>query len=153
MEIEILGEELDKKGSLLTIKRTKNLAYSPAYSFYVRQMIELIENNHTFKFNVWDDNECGIIWAEDQGTICGIFCYNKSWVKALKILSIQLTAVDKEYRERGIHKILNNYFEETAKELECIITAATVNPTNTVRLATCEKDGLKLKNLLMYKKI
>jgi hypothetical protein len=153
MEVETLGQETDKKGSLLTIKRSKSLAYSPAYTFYVRQVVELIENKHTFDSNTWDDDECGIIWAEDQDKICGIFCYNKAWIKTLKMLTIQLTAVGTDYRQRGIHSILNKYFEQTARELNCCITVATVSPKNTVRLATCEKDGLIPKNLLMYKKI
>jgi GNAT superfamily N-acetyltransferase len=151
MVIKELGQEVDKQGTLLLIRKTDNLSHSPAYTFYVRQMIDLINNKHTYNSVIWNDDECGIIWAEDQGKICGIFCYNKSFISQFKILAIQITAVDKEYRKRGIHTILNKYFEQTAKELGCHLTMASVNPTNQVRLESCKKDGLILAHYSMYK--
>ena len=80
MVIKELGQEVDKQGTLLLIRKTDNLSHSPAYTFYVRQMIDLINNKHTYNSVIWNDDECGIIWAEDQGKICGIFCYNKSFI-------------------------------------------------------------------------
>lgn len=153
MVIKELGQEVDKQGTLLLIRKTDNLSHSPAYTFYVRQMIDLIKNKHTYDSVIWKDDECGIIWAEDQDKICGIFCYNKSLISSSKILAIQITAVDKEYRKRGIHTILNKYFEQTAKEFGCHLTMASVNPTNQVRLESCKKDGLTLAHYTMYKKI
>lgn len=150
--IEILGQDKDKTGCLLTIKRSQRLAFSPAYATFVKQMAELIENGHAHNFATWSDDDCGIIWAECQTKICGIFCYNKERINE-KLLFVQLTGVEKEYRKRGIHTILNKYFEQTANELGCHVTVATVSPANTVRLSSCEKDNLILKYLAMYKKI
>ena len=153
MIIDILGEEIDKKGSTLIIKHSSTLAYSPAYSFFLRQVAELIDNKHGAPAMIWSDDQCGIIWAESDGIIYGIFAYTKEAVERFKILSITLTAVDRQYRERGVHTILNKYFEETAKNLGCFITEATVNPNNTVRLATAKKDGLTIKYKNMFKKV
>jgi GNAT superfamily N-acetyltransferase len=153
MEIEQLGQEIDKTGNSLTIKRTKQLAHSPAYSFFIRQMAELMENGHGFAATTWRDDDCGIIWAEDNGKICAIICYHNHFAKNLKILAIMLTSVAREYRQRGIHQILNRYYEQTAKEYGCAYTLATVNPNNTARLRSCEKDGLEIFEHLLFKKL
>lgn len=153
MKIDIFGEELDKQGNLLTIKHTETLSYSPAFSFLLRRLAELIENNHGAPTRTWNDDECGIIWAENNGIICGIFAYSRENIHIYKKLSICLTAVDKEYRGRGIHAILNKYFEDIAKNLGCIKTEAKVNPKNTVRLETAKKDGLQIKYKEMYKQL
>lgn len=154
MDYEILGTEIDKKGSTLIIKNSNWLAFSPAYTFFLRQFAELADNNHTLPCTLWEDGNCGILWAELDGTIVGIIAYNKQWAKTeMPYLAIQLTAVDKNFRERGIHKTMNKYFEQTAKKLGCQYTRATVNVDNRVRLATAKKDGLSPRVVVLQKEI
>ena len=152
--IETLATEVDKKGSRVIVKRSKNLAFSPAYSFFIREKADLIDAGNGSSYTSWDDHECGIIWCEIDNVIVGIFSYNKSFVdRPVPFLAIQLTAVKSEYRERGIHTIMNKYFEQTAKEFGSEFIRATVNLNNSVRLASAKKDKLDPLYIVMTKRI
>lgn len=154
MKYTILGTEVDKKGSTLVIKHSDSLSFSPAYTFFIRQMADLIDNHNGMAYTTWDDSNCGIIWAEIENTVVGIICYDKSWITdPIPYLAIQLTAVSGKYRQRGIHKTMNNYFEEIARNLNCVAIRATVNLKNSVRLATAEKDQLVPMLVIMTKRI
>lgn len=148
--IEILAQEKIKDGRTITIKRSNCIAFTPAFTFYLRQVADLIDNGHGSNFTSWDDETTGILWAEIDETIVAIFAYHTDQIK-FKILNVSLTAVDKDHRGLGIHTIMNRYFEKTAIQLGCNITAATVHPNNSVRLKSAEKDGLKIGYYKLYK--
>lgn len=150
--IEILSEEILKDGRIMTVKHSPTIAFSPAYTFFLRQVADLIDNGHGSKFTSWDDNSTGIIWGEIENKIVAIFAYHTEQVK-YGVLNVMLTAVDKDHRGNGIHTLLNKHFEKTATKLGCSVTAATVHPNNSVRLKTAEKDGLKIGYLKLYKKL
>lgn len=152
--IETLGTETDKKGSTLIIKHSEQLAFSPAYTVFIREMANLIDIGNGTPYTSWTDKDCGIIWAEINDEVAGIFCYDKSFINhPIAFLAIQLTAVKEEYRERGIHTVLNKYFEQTAVRLGCSSTRATVNVKNSIRLKTAEKDNLNPLFIVMSKRI
>lgn len=150
--VEILAEEKLKNHTTMIIKHSQTIAFSPAYTFFLRQVAELVDNKHGSPFTSWDDNETGIIWGEVDNVIVGIFAYHKEQIK-YGVLNICLTSVDKDHRGNGIHTVLNKYFEKTAIRLGCSITAATVHPDNHVRLKSAEKDGLKIGYYKLYKKL
>jgi GNAT superfamily N-acetyltransferase len=154
MDFKILGTEVDKKGSILVIKHSESLAFSPAYTFFIRQVADLIDNNHGMPYTLWNDDDCEIVWAEIEGKIVGMICYENTYVNdPIPFLAIQLTAVHDEYRQRGIHTVLNTYFEKRAKELNCVAIRATVHVTNTVRLESTKKDKLNPLLTVMYKSL
>lgn len=148
--IEFLSKEKLKDQSVMIVKHSSTIAFSPAYTFFLRQIADLIDNGHGSAFTSWDDNTTGVIWGEVDGKIVGIFAYHKDQLK-YGILNISITAVDTNHRNKGIHTILNKHFEKTAIKLGCSITAATVHPNNSVRLKTAEKDGLKMGYYKLYK--
>lgn len=150
--IEILAQEKIKDGRLMTIKHSSQIAFTPAFTFYLRQIADLIDNGHGSSFTSWDDDTTGILWGEIDEKIVAIFAYHTDQLK-YKVLNVSLTAVDKDQRSLGIHTIMNKYFEQTALRLGCNITAATVHPNNSVRLKSAEKDGLKLGYYKLYKKL
>lgn len=153
MYFKILGTEVDKKDSRLVIKHSESLAFSPAYTFFIRQVADLIDNNHGMPYTLWND-DCEIIWAEIEGKIVGMICYENTYVNDLiPFLAIQLTAVHDEYRQRGIHTVLNTYFEKRAKDLNCVAIRATVHVNNTVRLESTKKDKLNPLLTVMYKRL
>lgn len=150
--IEILARTTTKTQEQLVIKHSDKLKLNPAYTFFLRQMADLMDNGHAGKITSWNDDECGIIWGEIQDQVVGIFAYNRQNT-GKGILEILLTAVDKKHRRKGIHTILNQQFEQVASSMNCDITAATISPNNKVRLVTAEKDGYKLMFYKMYKVI
>jgi len=141
--MNILGTEIDKKGDTLIINRSDFLAFSPAYTFFIREIADLIDSKNGNPFTSWEDNNTEIIWAELDKKIIGILCYNKEYVDSpWPFLAINLTATHKDFRQRGIHTIMNKYFENRAVELGCLGIRATVNVNNSVRLITAKKDNL-----------
>ena len=156
MSFQILGHEVDKKGMNLVIKFSPTLSFNPAYTFFIREVASLIDNNNGLPYTYWNDRDGSIIWAEDAETnkVVGILCYDTSLIKKkMPHLSIILTAVDIDYRQRGIHQIMNRYYEEQARLNNCIAIRATVNLNNHVRFKTAEKDNLSSLFYIMSKKI
>lgn len=143
MTFQILGNEVDKKGLKLVIKHSPTVAFTPAYTFFIREVASLIDNKNGPAHTYWRDNNCSIIWAEDLESekVVGILCYT-FMNKKMPHLSINLTAVDENYRQRGIHQIMNRYFEQQARLKNCVAIRATVNLNNHVRFKTAEKDNL-----------
>lgn len=143
MKFTIIAQEIDKLGDTVIIKHSDHLAFSPAYTSFVRHMMQLIDSGHHSACTVWKDENCSILWAEINERIVGIFCYETTYTTAeIPFLAIQLTAVESEYRQRGIHKIMTKYFEQKAIELGCVAVRATVNVRNRIRLISAQKDKL-----------
>ncbi len=154
MHYTILGTEIDKKNTSICIKHSNTLAYTPAYTFFIKEIANLIDNKHGHPYTSWDDDECEIIWAEIDNDVVAILCYSTAYKNyQMPFLAIQLTAVKEQFRSRGIHTILNKYFEQRARELECLAIRATVHVTNTVRLESTKKDKLTPLLTMMYKKL
>lgn len=149
---EELGKEILKTGETIVIKHSAQLALSPAYTFFLREMANLMDEGFAFNLTSWRDKDCGIVWGEIDNNITGIFAYSKEGIWS-DIMLILLTAVEKGHRKKGIHTILNRYYEKIAKNLGCNFTCATVSHKNKIRLITAEKDGYKFAYHRLYKKI
>jgi GNAT superfamily N-acetyltransferase len=153
MSDKILSFEKDKTGTEVAIKLSKSLSFSPAYLFFLKQQVQLIENGHGFPVTSWNDQECGVLYAEDNGKILGIIVYDFSEIKTYRVLSIVLTAVENDARGRGIYSIMHKWFEEVARREGCLYIKATVSPKNEVRMKTCEAAGMFKGFQLYYKKV
>lgn len=156
MTIKTLGNEVDKKGSSLIIKHSSTASFTPAYTFFLREIASLIDNKNGLPYTYWNDRDCSMIWAEEleTGKVVGILCYDTSFSKKMMPhFSIILTAVDENYRQRGIHTIMNSYYEDQARLNNCIAIRATVNMNNHVRFKTAEKDNLKPLFYIMSKQL
>jgi GNAT superfamily N-acetyltransferase len=146
---KFLSTELDKNGKAINIYRVDRIAMSPVYSFFLKQMAELIDNKHAYPMTTWDDN-CGAVYAEENGNVLGHIVYD---LQKKDILWITLSAVDKSHRGRGIYTILHNHLEQTAKEINYNVIASHIHVNNTVRLASAEKAGMKPIYYYMAKKV
>lgn len=153
MSNRIFSEEQDAKGSILVIMHSPKLALSRPYSFFLRQNADLIDNGHGMPITSWKDEECGVIWAEQEGKVVGFIVYDHSGLESRAVLSIVLTAVDPEYRGRRIYAAMHKWFEELCREMGGLYVKATVSPKNTSRLKSCEQVGLKPMFIQMYKKV
>lgn len=143
MEPILLNTETDKSGEKINIFHTERLALSPVYTFFLRQIADLIDAKHALAKTTWVDANCGAVYAEKDGKILGHIVYSTEYVKSKNSLWIELSAVDQQYRGRGIYTILHQYFELIAKQLGCSTIASQVHKNNTVRLESAEKVGMK----------
>lgn len=145
----MLGTEIDQTGKTIKIYKIDRIGMSPIYTFFLRQLADLIDNGHAFPSTSWDD-DCEAVYAEEDEKVIGHIVYDK---KKKGVLWITLSAVDSEYRGRGIYKILHKYFEKVAKDLGCDFIASHVHVNNKVRLESAEKVGMKPVFKYMAKKI
>jgi len=155
MTIEILGVEKNLRGTKITVKHSAVLPYTPAYTFFLRGMADVIDSKFHLQFTEWNDLNCGIVWAEDEfNNIVGCICYDRSYKDSFipQIYSI-LTFVDEKHRQIGIHKIMYRYFQRQVSNLKCSVITSNVHHKNTIRLISAEKDGFVPLQYLMIKKI
>ena len=145
-----LNCETDKLGNEINIFRTDHVARSPIYTFFLRQMAELIDNGFGTAATVWNDKTCGAVYAEQNGKILGHIVYD---TEKPERLWITLSAVDETCRGRGIYTILHKYFEQIAKEKGCQYISSYVHSKNLVRQKSAEKVGMKPFYYLMIKEI
>jgi len=147
-----LATEKDDIGRDVEIIKTTSLAMSPIYTFFLREMADLIDNGYAWPITTWKDEDCEAIYALIDGKIVGHIVYSKEKLDK-KILWITLSAVDKENRGKGIYKILHKHFEKTAIEMDCVYIASQVHKNNQPRLRSAEKVDMKSAFIYMGKKI
>ncbi len=150
MQPELLSTEQDSLGNEIQIFKIDEIGMSPIYPFFLRQMADLIDNGFSFSQTTWDDRTCGAVYAEQDGKILGHIVYD---TRKPGNLWITLSAVDEEYRGRGIYTILHNYFEQVAKEKGCRYISSHVHVKNLVRQKSAEKVGMKPVFYYMAKKL
>jgi GNAT superfamily N-acetyltransferase len=137
-----LGKEKDKSGREIEVIRTTELAMSPIYTFFLREMADLIDEGYGYPVTTWEDKNCEAVYATFDDKILGHIVYSKEFLQR-NILWITLSAVRKEERGLGIYTILHKYFEEIAKEYNCWAITSHVHIKNKVRLSSAEKVGMK----------
>lgn len=150
MAITLLNTETDKKGNSIQIMKTDTLGLSPIYTFFLRQMADLIDAGFCYPITTWDDNTCSAIYAVDEtGKILGHIVYEHKG----QTLWITLSAVDSSCRGQGIYSILHTYFEEEGRKLGCFAISSHVHKNNKVRQASCESVGMVPVFYYMGKKL
>lgn len=151
--ITLLAVEKDKLGNDINLRHTETLSMSPVYSFFLRQMADLIDHGLNLPMTSWNDNHCGAIYAEQDGMILGHIVYSTEHVDTKGYLWITLSAVDDGYRGRGIYNLMHTHLESLAQKLRCNAIASHVHVDNAVRLKSCEQVGMKPVFYFMAKKI
>jgi GNAT superfamily N-acetyltransferase len=153
MEPEFLNTEYDTLGNKIQIFRIREIGMSPIYTFFLRQMANLIDSGFASAMTVWDDTRCGAVYAMSDNTILGHIVYDTANPTAPGALWITLSAVDELHRGRGIYTILHKYFEQTAKEKGYTYVSSYVHVKNLVRKKSAEKVGMNPMFHLMVKKL
>jgi GNAT superfamily N-acetyltransferase len=153
MEPIYLGTEIDKAGSEVQIMRIDRINYAPVYTFFLRHMAELIEAGLNYPTTAWRDDENGAIFATIDGKVVGHIVYSSEHIKTRGALWITLSAVDKDFRGKGIYSLMHPYFEQRAREMGCWAIASHVHKNNHARLKSCEQVGMKQLFHYMGKKV
>jgi GNAT superfamily N-acetyltransferase len=151
MNTKLLSIEQDKQGNILKINQTEKLAYSTAYSFFLREYARSVDEGYSHPVTCWDDHHCGAIYVESNGVIVGINVYSEHKLK--ECLWSLFIAVDKDYKNRGIYTVMFSHFEKLAKEKNLQFIASYVHVDNEIRLLTADKVGMKPVFYVMHKQI
>lgn len=137
----ILGKELDNKESQVIVKYCASLGGSPLIPFFLRNLANLMTAGHTH-YHFAGNNRTKAVYAEIDGKIVGHIAF-EILDDAFKTAWITLSAVDENYKKRGIYTILHKHFENQIKSLNAKKIASYVHVNNTVRQTSCAKVGMK----------
>lgn len=153
-EFETLGTDNDKTGKETIIKYSDHLVWTPAYTFFMREISDTIDIQNLPPYSYWNEDTCAVIWAEQDNKIVGVIVFDCQYITyPVPHLSIILTGVHKDFRQRGIHQIMNHHYELIAKRKGCSGIRATVHRNNHVRFISAKKDNLYPGLYLMSKRI
>ena len=146
-----ITEERDKNGTPVLVKTVPRIGGSEVYSFFLRQMADLIDNGHSNATTTWEDSYGAVYVTNMDGVILGHIVYLINHEKHM--LWITLSAVDVAARGRGIYKLMHRYIETIARKLECTSIQSIVHVNNHVRLASAKSVGMVPDFYVMYQRI
>lgn len=149
----LLATEIDKLGNKVEIYQATQLAYSPAYTFFLKQYVELIEAGHAFPLTTWDDYRCGMVYAKDNTGILGVSAYDTDRPDFPDALYIILAAVDESAKFRGIYTMLCRHRENAGIKLGKHRMIALIHVNNQAIIAASAKTGWKPVFQLIGKKL
>lgn len=129
----------DKLGSDVVIKSTTTLSHTPVLPFFLKNFSQLIERG--FSHSVMPQlNNSRAVYAEIDGKIVGHIVYSIQ-DDPTKTAWVMLSAVDEDFRQRGIYKLMNEYFENLVKMQGSKKVASYVHVDNKAMIASCESAG------------
>lgn len=136
-----LATVVDKTGKDVVVKYCEYVGAGPKalLSFYYRSMADTIDNGHaSTKIEIHD--KCKAVYVEIEDKIVGACIVE--WQASIQTVYVVLTAIDKEYRGRGLYKIIFNYIEKKAKELGAGEITSIVNINNEASINARKSVGM-----------
>ena len=140
MQGEVIGKEVDSKGSDVTIRYCPEFGGSPVVSQFFRLYAKSIDEGLAQPFVVVSNKAHKVIYGEIDGVVAGFFVFEIQ-EQPEKTSWVTFNAVDDPYRQRGLYTILRKHFEIISKKIGCKKTAANVHVDNKVQIKASEKVG------------
>jgi Acetyltransferase (GNAT) family len=146
-----LGIETDKAGVSLKIKYCPIIGGTDCMTFYLRNFIQLVDSGFAGP-SLNGHNRCRAVYATLNDQIVGQITF-EILDDFSKTTWIRLSAVDENFRKRGIYDILHKYLEQLMPQLGSRKLASYVHVNNLVRQASCKKVGMSPIYIRMEKSI
>lgn len=146
----VVAIENMRDGTPVEVYHTENITKSVMYTFYLRQLAELIDRKLTIPVSKKkSDEEFSAVYVMANGIVLGHIVYDTVIEK--RTSSIVLSAVKNDIRGSGLYMILHKYFEMYAKlEGSTKITSWT-HKNNISRQRSAAKVGLTSEYVVMAK--
>ncbi len=136
----VIEKTQDKTGAEVVVKHTTNIGGSPVIPFFLKHYSELIGNGHAPPVIV-GTNKHKAVYLEIDGNIAGHIVY-EILDDSYKTAWITFSAIENNYRRRGLYDILHRNFEKTVKGTGSLKIASHVHVDNKARQASCAKVGM-----------
>ncbi len=136
-----LGTEKDKLGTDVTLWYCPVLGGTPSAHFFLAQFVNLMDRGYSHS-HVAGNNRCKAVYATINDRIVGQITFELLDDYA-KTTWITLSAVDEEFRGRGIYTLLHRHLEAMMIQLGSRKIASLVHVNNKERQASCQKVGMK----------
>lgn len=152
MTITVLNTTLDKQGTEVSIKFTTSVQLTPVIPFFLKNFSELINLGYAHSHVPHIGKDTKAVYAEIDGQVVGHIVFN--YIDDLtKTAWIVLSAVDSNYRGRGIYNLMHTQFETVIKSQGSRKIASYVHVDNLPRQASCASVGMKPFYLRMEKNL
>ena len=124
---------------------------SPAYTFFLVHMADLIDAGHALPLTSWKDEDLSVLYAKQNGKIVAVIVYSTKGAETFGFNWSVFGAVAPELRRQGIYGKLYKYLEDITKKIGCTAIISRVHKDNTVRLEGAAKSGMSLVYYYMIK--
>jgi len=146
---ELLGTELDKFGNEIKIYFCSH-ENMPAKltAFFAKQWAELLEAGHATSNYIPSINVCRVIYITSNDEIIGL----RLWVWEQTNTRIILTAIDKNYRRRGLLKVIIKYYDNRMISNDCKQSVTYIHVNNNAMIEAATQSGYRVEFLKMIKR-
>lgn len=150
--IKLIKTVADKTSKEVQVKYVDNVGTGPVelVSFFFKYYHKLLDDGLGSPWMSMH-NGCHAVYVEIDGKIVGHIIFDvfpaqdRTW--------IVLSAVDEDYRGRGLYKILHEEFEKITKQLGCSQITSFVHVNNIARLKSAESVGFYPQFYRMHKQL
>jgi predicted GNAT family acetyltransferase len=125
---EFLGNAVDKRGNKLSVNYSETFGSSPVVSFFLRNYADMIDDGHAHSL-ITGSNKSRVVYITHDDRVVASVVYDIQ-DDVYKTAWIVFTCVDPEYRNRGLYKILNKYFEQVVTTNGCKKISSFVHVNN-----------------------
>ena len=137
---KLLATEQDRTGAAVEIRHLDEIGDSKVVSFFLKNLAILIDNGFSLQL-IAGSNRHQAVFAEINGEIVGHIVY-EYLESPVKTAWITLSAIDNNYKRRGIYTMLHKHFEQKIQAAGAKKIASSVHVNNITRQASCKKVGM-----------
>ena len=137
---KLLATEQDRTGAAVEIRHLDEIGDSKVVSFFLKNLAILIDNGFSLQL-IAGSNRHQAVFAEINGEIVGHIVY-EYLESPVKTAWITLSAIDDNYKRRGIYTMLHQHFEQKIRAAGAKKIASSVHVNNITRQASCKKVGM-----------
>lgn len=149
---KILGTVPDKNANNVVVYYADQIQHAPnaLLAFYYRNMADLLDAGYASS-QVEIHNQCKAIYVKIDNKIVGTCVFD--WFPTTFTAHVVFTAIDKEYRGRGLYRIIFDFWEKQARELGARQITSEVNVNNTDSLNARKSVGMLPVTIITRKQL
>jgi hypothetical protein len=145
---ELLGTEIDSLGNEVKIHFCLHENMSAKLtSFFIIKLADLLETGFATSNYIPNINLCRVIYITLNDEIIGL----RIWVWEQKNTRIILTSIDKNYRRRGLLKLIAKYYDHRVITGNCNKSITFIHVNNTAMVEAAKQTGYEVEFLKMAK--
>lgn len=146
---QLIGTEVDKLGNEIKINFCNYESLpSRVTAFFAKQWGELLEAGFATSNFIPSIKSCRVIYLTSNDEIIGL----RVWVWEHSATRIILTAIDKNYRRRGLLKLIVKYYNIRVTNGNCTKSITFIHVNNTAMMEAARQAGYVPEVVKMIKK-
>lgn len=148
--LDKLVRSLDNVSLTINMYRNASVIQSKAYSKFLKELANAIDNDGVMISDPWFKTECGVIYITINDVISGHLVFSNKGQDVLYLINL---SVDSKYAHLNFYKELLAEFENIAKENHYLSISATISIDNTDALEAAHDMGLIVLYKQLFKRI